>query len=593
MRRAIETVPRDGEVVILEDDISGTYELAHWSAQEGAWVGESGKPCQITPTYWHAMRRADGVLEQRSSGPPNLQPQAVLPILSDRAEPRLPPLAPISDQAGKRLPPAARWPPVAPTSGRPEPQFPTVAPDIFAPGPIAKPAPPIVVTFDEKTMDERTGPDNAHPTRQRRRFALSAIGAAMVVASLMGMYFRAEVGAKISQRAGQTDHPRIGTLGGQVVPEIQLPTQQPQKTTLLERDAAFEQRPDAGKASDEAAQLKPTAETAELQQLLQRERDKTTALESQLAMARRDAGSQTALSSKTGNELAEVKKSAKTAIAELQQTLQQERDNTLALVSELARARRDLDSQTARLSETRNEAAQFKQAAKTAADLQQSLQQERKKTLALEGELAMARRDIEQAALSRKTNDEPGQPDQVAGSATAIQRQSVQQTREPVDRPAQLSKSAPDPADAFASGWFGRDDWVENRSVRSNQTNMASQTVGTAGAEELVAAKAKRDLEADRLMERADALLVRRYIGAARGVFARAAATGNAQATFRLAETYDPLVLSTWRAYRTRGDAKKARELYAKAYDGGIKTAKDRSDALELSMIPARSTPRR
>jgi hypothetical protein len=67
-------------------------------------------------------------------------------------------------------------------------------------------------------------------------------------------------------------------------------------------------------------------------------------------------------------------------------------------------------------------------------------------------------------------------------------------------------------------------------------------------------------------------------------VLEQAAETGSAQATFALAETYDPNVLATRRTYGTRGDARgdgtKARALYARAYDGGIKAAKDRSDAL-------------
>ena len=203
--------------------------------------------------------------------------------------------------------------------------------------------------------------------------------------------------------------------------------------------------------------------------------------------------------------------------------------------------------------------------------------------MALEGELAKARRDIDQAALSRKTRDELGQPNQVAESVTA-----VQQKRDPAARPAQLSKSIPDPTEAFASGWFGRDDRVANRSVPSNQMNKAGEAERATRAEQLVAVEAKGSQEAEKLLERANALLGRRYIGRARSVLERAAATGNAQATFRLAETYDPLVLSSWRATRTRGDAKKAGELYAKAYDGGVKAAKDRSDALGLSMIPAR-----
>jgi hypothetical protein len=31
MRQAIETAPRDGSAIILEDDASGTYDVAHWS----------------------------------------------------------------------------------------------------------------------------------------------------------------------------------------------------------------------------------------------------------------------------------------------------------------------------------------------------------------------------------------------------------------------------------------------------------------------------------------------------------------------------------------------------------------------------------
>ena len=59
MRRPIETVPKDGTTLILEDDTKGTYELARWSAQEGAWVAKDGTPYNGTPTYWHAMQRAE------------------------------------------------------------------------------------------------------------------------------------------------------------------------------------------------------------------------------------------------------------------------------------------------------------------------------------------------------------------------------------------------------------------------------------------------------------------------------------------------------------------------------------------------------
>jgi TPR repeat protein len=81
------------------------------------------------------------------------------------------------------------------------------------------------------------------------------------------------------------------------------------------------------------------------------------------------------------------------------------------------------------------------------------------------------------------------------------------------------------------------------------------------------------------LIARASALLGQGNIGAARIVLERAAESGNARASFMLAETYDPAILSGWGTYGTRGDAK-AREHYAKAHAGGIREAKDRFGAL-------------
>ena len=90
------------------------------------------------------------------------------------------------------------------------------------------------------------------------------------------------------------------------------------------------------------------------------------------------------------------------------------------------------------------------------------------------------------------------------------------------------------------------------------------------------------------LTARASALLSQGNIGAARVVLERAAETGSAQAIFALAETYDPNILATWRAYGTRGDTTKARDLYARAYDGGLRAAQDRSRALEVGEGPRR-----
>jgi TPR repeat protein len=81
-------------------------------------------------------------------------------------------------------------------------------------------------------------------------------------------------------------------------------------------------------------------------------------------------------------------------------------------------------------------------------------------------------------------------------------------------------------------------------------------------------------------MARANELLAQGDISGARIVLERAMEMGSAGASFAIAETYDPHVLSGWKTYGTRGDAAKAREFYAKAAAGGIEQAKDRLESL-------------
>jgi len=82
------------------------------------------------------------------------------------------------------------------------------------------------------------------------------------------------------------------------------------------------------------------------------------------------------------------------------------------------------------------------------------------------------------------------------------------------------------------------------------------------------------------LMARANGLLAQGDISGARIVLERAIEMGSAGASFAIAETYDPRVLSGWKTYGTRGDAAKAREFYAKASASGIEEAKDRLESL-------------
>jgi TPR repeat protein len=113
-----------------------------------------------------------------------------------------------------------------------------------------------------------------------------------------------------------------------------------------------------------------------------------------------------------------------------------------------------------------------------------------------------------------------------------------------------------------------------------NLVAQVTQTVKTAAMEPPKGVEGQGNAEAAKLIARASALLGQGNISAARIMLERAAESGNAQASFMLAETYDPAILSAWGTYGTRGEAVKAREHYAKAHAGGIREAKDRLDAL-------------
>ena len=152
----------------------------------------------------------------------------------------------------------------------------------------------------------------------------------------------------------------------------------------------------------------------------------------------------------------------------------------------------------------------------------------------------------------------------------AEQRQSLQKERDRAEALA-LARQPTQPM-------IG--DRIEVERASNSQTIQVTQAAEAAATEQPAVAEAQGRPEAARLLARASALISQGNIGAARIVLERAVETGSAQASFMLAETYDPLVLSTWKTYGTRGDVTKARELYAKALAGGIQEAKDRSVSL-------------
>jgi len=179
---------------------------------------------------------------------------------------------------------------------------------------------------------------------------------------------------------------------------------------------AFEAQ--ARQASDQAAELKQTAEggVADLRTSLQQERERASRLEQDLATARRDVEKQTALATKASEEAGQIKQAADSSVAELQKLLKQERERAVHLEQELAAARRDVEAQTALATKAGEEVGQIKQATDSPAELQKSLAQER--AAGLEQDVAAAQRDVQkQSARAAKARRQASRTKRTAESS--------------------------------------------------------------------------------------------------------------------------------------------------------------------------------
>jgi septal ring factor EnvC (AmiA/AmiB activator) len=402
-----------------------------------------------------------------------------------------------------------------------------------------------------------------------------------------------ETQTALATKAG-TEASQLKKTADAGVADLQKSLQQERdRASRLEQDLAAARRDVetqtalVAKAGADAGQVKKTADAgvADLQKSLQQERDRAAQLEQDLAAARRDVETQTALAAKTGAEASELTKTADAGLADSQKSLQQERARAGRLEQDLAAARSDVETQTALAVKAGDEVAQLKQAAeKGLPELRQSLQQEQDKAKRLAEELGTAHARIyafeaqeRQTALAAKAGDEASQLKQAAESTSAELRKSLQQER---DRAAQVERD-------LASALPQKNVPPQSIPTGGQVTLREAEAAKPAAAEQAALLNARadaqpkvEDAEVARLVVRARALIGRGDIGSARIVLQRAADAGNALACFTLAETYDPLMLSKWGTYGTRSDATKAHDLYARAQAGGIKEAKERLDAL-------------
>jgi hypothetical protein len=392
--------------------------------------------------------------------------------------------------------------------------------------------------------------------------------------------------AQARQASDQAAELKQAAEGG--VADLRTSLQQERdRASRLEQDLAAAKRDAekqtalAAKASNEAARLKQAAESgaADQRKSLQRERDRASRLEQALAAAKRDVDTQTALATKAGEEATKLKRAAESGAANQRKSLQQERDRASRLERDLVAAKRDVEAQTALATKAGDEAGKLKQAAESsAAEQRNSLVQEWERAARLQRDLAAARRDVEtQTVLAASAHEETSRLKQIAEQDSADLRKALQLERDKAERlegALALARTTKD-ASAVTVGQV-----VQDKQTKASGTTPVATAQVAVGDARAPPSSPEDVADAARLVARANVLLAHGDIGSARVVLQRAADAGDAQASFLLAETYDPLILPKWGTFGTRGDVAKALDLYAKAQAGGIEEAKERSDAL-------------
>ena len=671
MRKALKTAPRDGEVVILENEASGTYDVAYWRPEAREWIGRNGKPSKIAATHWHPISHNQHLLQEgkESNNPSQLEPSVrrrsythlALVIVAvvfglvcygirDADQPDLAKTSMINEQVGAQR---AQLP--GQTSKTTLPPFRQTE---------ANHARASVEVQQAEEVRAADAPKGQQPRKEDRaqtltqelsearrtieRLEVQARTEAKETAAARQELTRTVAKYRQEERERRASHLNaVAEKHRQALDEerarnAQLATIETQVAQLQKAREEIEQlrhvvdansalpldqtRQKMAALAQEAATARQelTISTATHRQSLEEERARSAQLASELATTQRKIETQAAQLRKRSEETAQLKQ-AETAKRERQKTaalaqeaeaarqelitnlaqhrtaLDEERARSSQLASELATTRRQIETQAALLRKAGDETEQIKQA--EAANSALSLEQERQKTAALAQEaeaarqelttnlaqhrtaldeervrrasmwsaLTMAQHGIEtQAALLPKVGGEATPFERAVDSAMADLRPSLQLEFDKTEALARDLEFVPRT--------------IDGRPTLGPGTNsqLAQVTGGTqAPVEQPLALGAQDNPEETRLVARARTLLDQGNIGAARIVLERAVETGSAKGSFMLAETYDPVILSAWRTYGTRGEAAKARELYARAHAGGVLQAKDRLKALD------------
>jgi hypothetical protein len=258
-----------------------------------------------------------------------------------------------------------------------------------------------------------------------------------------------------------------------------------------------------------------------------------------------------------------------------------------AALKELAAARREIESLKRRLAEVATAHREDQELARNAQERLAMLDQERARADAATKERDAARAEIEslkqrasEQAVRQADDAEIAKRAESAGQAFIHERARAEElaaelvvVRHEVET---MKGRAVDPTcDAVPEK--GRQAAAEREPAKPQelmtpQAQKARTEANISSAQQPATSPipAATSPDEDRLLQRADILINRGDISAARAMLEHALDLGSLRAARRLAETYDPDVLTSWGVRGTRGDRRRAQELYRRAHEGGL-----------------------
>src|SRR5258708_4783182 len=625
--QAIEATPKDGKPVFLVDQDTGDMTAAHWAARQGVSFQTEGASIAFSATHWRLGRktgeglrrviarasviaevcvlwlfigaiwdnglcgesktRAQAVVAPTEKGPKIAQPNAMRDeslLVSRAVETKVIEQKQILERGREKVDVVAgRLTPIPiqqleEAQGKAS-QSATVcelgAEQIVGLEPVQSAE---AETKQRQTLDQQR---DRTETLERELSSLRAeVDSAWIAGSEAADAF---AGALSSLRAELDAARKVGSEVAQAaeadIKQKRALKQERDRADALARElTSLRAESDTARAAGQEAAR--TAEAAKIKQelALKQERDRGEALARELTSPRAELDAAPA----AGLDAARAAEAAK---IDQDLAVGKQREKTETLVRELASARKEVGERSALLAAAHAEVLQVTETNSAIATEQKlALARERDRADALTRELTSVNNELEAANRQIAALNASGAVRLREPAAASSQERRVESSLRTIAGKERSPEQISGEAVALTSGRSSASELPrpEARSTSREAASDSDPKVAMATERSASTSAASRPLvDEQRLLARANALLLQADISCARPLLEHALERGSARAAFMLAETYDARVSHSWGARGIAGNLAKAREFYEWAQAGGIEDAKERIKTLK------------